>query len=201
MQGRRGLTAAFFLLVAACGSGLWGRPAAAADTSNPGMKMEAMPRLGSMSKRRTKFPDFTLTPSGLQVKNVSFGKEGAYEAKQGDTVVLQWEGYTINYFGRPFETRTLNEQAKLQVEPLRFKVGDGTVIPAIDEAVRGMREGSIRQLVVPVELGYDAEKKLLPRPASFSGQRALDFVLDNKGGMMDKTLLINISMKRVYQTA
>ncbi|CAK0795769.1 unnamed protein product [Prorocentrum cordatum] len=88
--------------------------------------------------------------------------------------------------------------SKVQVEPLRFKVGDGTVIPAIDEAVRGMREGGVRQLIVPVELGYDQEKKLQPRPSTFSGQRALDFVIDNKGGLIDKTLLINLDLKKVY---
>jgi len=83
------------------------------------------------------------------------------------------------------------------VEPLRFKVGDGTVIPAIDEAVRTMHQEGLRQLIVPVELGYDAEKKLLPRPSTFSGQRALDFVMDNQG-LIDKTLLINVRLKKVY---
>merc|ERR1712037_172961 len=123
--------------------------------------------------------------------DVAPGRSGMPQASTGDTVVLSWEGYTINYFGRPFETRKLQEIGQVQVEPLRFKVGDGTVIPAIDEAVRGMSEGGVRQLIVPLELGYDDDKKLQPRPSTFSGQRALDFVLDNKGGLMDKTLLIN----------
>lgn len=173
--------------------------AAVADTSDKSLKMEDMPRLNGLSKRRTKFPDFTVTPSGLQVKEITRGKPDGQPAGLGDTVVLAWEGYTINYFGRPFETRKLQETSKVQVEPLRFKVGDGTVIPAIDEAVRGQTEGSVRQLIIPVEIGYDLpDKKLLPRPSTFSGQRALDFVLDNKGGLMDKTLLMNISIKRVY---
>merc|ERR1712130_148099 len=101
-------------------------------------------------------------------------------------------------FGRPIETRQLNEVSGVTVDPLRFKVGDGTVIKGLDEGVRGMHEEGVRQLIIPVELGYDAEKKLRPRPASVSGQRALDFVLDNQGGMMDKTLLINLKIKKIY---
>lgn len=163
------------------------------------MKMEYQPRIKGEGKRRKKFPDFQLTPSGLQVKDATLGKPDFPEPQYGDTVVVGWEGYTINYFGRPFETHKLQELDGVISEPLRFKVGDKTVIPAIDEAVRHMREGGVRQLIVPVELGYDKEKRLLPRPSTFSGQRALDFVLDNDGGLMDKTLLINIDLKRVYR--
>mmetsp|Transcript_59364 Transcript_59364/g.141532 ORF Transcript_59364/g.141532 Transcript_59364/m.141532 type:complete len:277 (-) Transcript_59364:92-922(-) len=158
--------------------------------------MDSLPP--ELRKRRTRYPGFSLSSSGLQLKDVVDGRVDAKQPAPGDTVVLNWEGFTINYFGRPFETRTLNQVSKVEQDPMRFKVGDGTVIPAIDEAVRGMREGGVRQLIIPVELGYDEAKKLQPRPSTFSGQRALDFVLDNKGGMMDKTLLINISLKRVY---
>ncbi len=40
--------------------------------------------------------------------------------------------------------------------PLRFRIGDQTMIPAFDAAVREMREGGVRQLVVPPRLGYGA---------------------------------------------
>merc|ERR1719316_786024 len=103
------------------------------------------------------YADFSETGSGLQVKDVAPGKPDAAVPRQGDTVVLKWEGYTIGYFGRPFESRKLNDLDRVDQEALRFVVGDGTVVPAIDEGVRGMREGGVRQMVVPVELGYDAE--------------------------------------------
>ncbi len=35
-----------------------------------------------------------------------------------------------------------------------------------------------------------------PRPSTFSGQRALDFVLGNRD-LIDKTLLINVKLVRV----
>eukprot|EP00438_Fugacium_kawagutii_P018114 Skav206105 [mRNA] locus=scaffold3597:69179:71081:+ [translate_table: standard] len=98
-----------------------------------------------LGKKRTRVPGFAALPSGLQVKDVNPGRNGTSEAKLGDFVVFTWEGYTINYFGRPFETATLT------------KIGDGTVIKGIDEGVRGMREGGIRQLYIPVELSYDED--------------------------------------------
>merc|ERR1719245_1182329 len=58
------------------------------------MKMENQPRLqggdlkGSGGKRRKKFPDFQLTPSGLQVKDLRPGRAGSLPPKEGDRVVL-----------------------------------------------------------------------------------------------------------------
>ena len=177
-----------------------GQLPALAEGENVDLGYEKMDRLkGSLAKKRTKMPDFTPLPSGLQIKDADPGRVGTAEAKEGDYVVFTWEGYTINYFGRPFETRTLQKLAGVDPDPFRFRVGDGTVIKGIDEGVRGMREGGIRQLVVPVELSYDEEHKLAPRPTTAGGNRALDFVMDNKGGLMDKTLLINVAVKRVYQ--
>lgn len=42
--------------------------------------------------------------------------------------------------------------------PLRFRIGDKSMIPALDAAVREMREGGARQLVVPPRLGYGARR-------------------------------------------
>jgi len=40
--------------------------------------------------------------------------------------------------------------------PMRFRIGEGTVISAFDAAVREMRVGAVHQLVVPPRLGYGA---------------------------------------------
>lgn len=52
----------------------------------------------------------------------------------------------------------------------RFTLGRGEVIPAFEEAVLSMKEGGIRRIVVPVELGYpnfDMNKQG-PTPTTFS---------------------------------
>jgi hypothetical protein len=53
--------------------------------------------------------------------------------------------------------------------------------------------GGIRRIIVPVELGYPGGdfRKQGPRPSTFAGERALDFVESNQG-MIDKTLLFDV---------
>mmetsp|Transcript_26998 Transcript_26998/g.82856 ORF Transcript_26998/g.82856 Transcript_26998/m.82856 type:complete len:84 (+) Transcript_26998:582-833(+) len=73
-----------------------------------------------------------------------------------------------------------------------------------------MREGGVRQLVFGPELGYPmlgdeklgnvddpAHDRVGPKPLTFSGQRALNFVLSSKGDRVDKTLLLNVKVIRV----
>ena len=176
-------------------------------------------------------PDFTKTPSGLSYKDAKVGK-GKTPAP-GDRVVIEWTGYTIGYFGRPFETKKLRELDGDQAqEYFRFVLGKGTVIPALEEGVATLAEGGVRQLVVPPSIGYpksdpghekvgvrgarlsnlrslvchdgsapcrrtDASRpSAQPKPATFSGQRALDFVLQNQE-LIDKTLLFNVKLIRV----
>ena len=67
-----------------------------------------------------------------------------------------------------------------------------------------MREGGVRQIIFPPELGYPmvgdqrngkmadpSHDRVGPKPASFSGSRAPDFVLTSKSDNVDKTLLLN----------
>ncbi len=45
-----------------------------------------------------------MTQSGLQYKDLRAGS-GGEGPSEGDTVVVDWDGYTIGYYGRPFEAR------------------------------------------------------------------------------------------------
>eukprot|EP01031_Cornospumella_fuschlensis_P037752 gene37752-45865_t len=167
-------------------------------------KFEYMPALQGLDygKPRTTYPDFVQKPSGLQYKVV---KEGNGKSpKKGDRVVVDWEGYTIGYYGRPFQTRNKVKGGAFdatETDYFRWVVGSGAAVAALDEAVQYMKEGGVVQVVVPAELGYpvrgDPEHTLVgPKPTTFSGMRALNFVLDNQN-MIDKTLLINVRLVRV----
>lgn len=58
------------------------------------------------------FPDYELTPSGLQYKDL---REGTGASPQiGNTVVIDWAAYTIGYYGRVFEARN-----KVRDDPVR----------------------------------------------------------------------------------
>jgi len=144
------------------------------------------------------YGDFTKTPSGLSYKDAKVGNGKA--PQPGDRVVIDWTGYTIGYFGRPFETKKLRELQGDDKEFYRFVLGQKTVIPALEEGVASMAEGGVRQLVVPPGIGYPksdpGHEKVGPRPTTFSGQRALDFVLQNQE-LIDKTLLFNVKLIRV----
>lgn len=118
--------------------------------------------------------------------------------------VIDWDGYTLGYYGRPFEARNKTKGGAFTGEDkdfIRFTVDDANVIPAFREAVVGMQVGAIRRVIVPggSELSYPPGRKwtqMRPQPSNFSGQRALGFVLENEG-MIDKTLLFDIELIRI----
>jgi hypothetical protein len=64
-----------------------------------------------------------------------------------------------------------------------------------------MQPGGIRQVLVPYgELGYPVDgdsnhDRVGPKPSTFSGMRALNFVLENP--RVDRTMLFNIKLVRV----
>jgi len=145
------------------------------------------------------YSDFEKSGTGLLYKDAVRGK-GPSPAL-GDRVVIDWTGYTIGYFGRPFETKKLKElNGDGDKEFYRFELGSGTAIPALEEGLLGMAQGGVRQLVVPPQLGYPAadpsHERIGPKPSTFSGQRALNFVLQNTE-LIDKTLLFNVKLIRV----
>lgn len=166
-------------------------------------KFEYQPALAGLDygKSRTYYPDYVQKPSGLQYKIVKEG-DGKMPRK-GDKVAVDWEGYTIGYYGRPFQTRNKVKGGAFdstETDYFRWVIGSGTAIAALDEAVQLLREGGVMQVIVPAELGYptgDSNHEFVgPKPDNFSGQRALNFVLDNQN-LIDKTLLINIKLARV----
>ncbi|CAH8325140.1 unnamed protein product [Eruca vesicaria subsp. sativa] len=150
-------------------------------------------------KTKMKYPDYTETPSGLQYKDLRVGTGPI--PKKGEKVVVDWDGYTIGYYGRIFEARNKTKGGSFEgdeKEFFKFTLGSNEVIPAFEEAVSGMALGGIRRLVVPPELGYPENdyNKSGPRPTTFSGQRALDFVLRNQG-LIDKTLLFDVELLKI----
>lgn len=90
-----------------------------------------------------------------------------------------------------------------QLDFERTVLGSGAVVPGLESAFVGMQPGSVRQVIVPFKEGLSylsakedsGHKKVGPSPSTFSGQRALDFVLDNP--RLDRTLLFNVKVIRV----
>ncbi|XP_070027658.1 peptidyl-prolyl cis-trans isomerase FKBP19, chloroplastic [Nicotiana sylvestris] len=175
--------------------------AAAICNAGKAAEFADMPALRGKDYGKTKmrYPDYNETQSGLQYKDLRVGSGPT--PKIGETVVVDWDGYTIGYYGRIFEARNKTKGGSFEGDDkdfFKFRVGSQEVIPAFEEAITGMAIGGIRRIIVPPELGYpdnDYNKKG-PRPTTFSGQRALDFVLRNQG-LIDKTLLFDIELLKI----
>lgn len=147
------------------------------------------------------YEDFTMDPKGWSYKDAKVGT-GSVNIQTGDRVVYDWSGYTIGYFGRPFEAKGGPQGGAFdkEIDYFRTVIGSKTIVPALEEALMSMKPGGIRQVVVPYgELSYPANDvehtRVGPKPATFSGQRALNFVLENQ--RVDRTLLFNVKVIRV----
>lgn len=151
-------------------------------------------------KTKMKFTDYTQTETGLQFKDAKLGT--GETPSIGDRVVFDWEGYTIGYYGRIFQAKGRVQGGAFADETdfYRAVIGSGKLVPGLEEGIKTMKVGGIRQIVVPPEIGYPdddpSHERVGPRPVTFDGQRALDFVLRNNG-LIDKTLLFNVKLVRV----
>ena len=61
-------------------------------------------------------------------------------------------------------------------EPFIFTVGNGAAVPGLDEAVRGMRKGGVRRIVVPSTIAYSLplNKSPGPVPDDFGSKRQIE---------------------------
>ena len=50
-----------------------------------------------------RYPDYIMTDTGLQYKDLRDGSGDT--ASEGSHVTIDWDGYTLGYYGRPFEAR------------------------------------------------------------------------------------------------
>lgn len=117
----------------------------------------------------------------------------------------QNQGYTIGYFGRPFQAKGGPQGGAFDkdIDYQRTVLGSGQVVKGLECAMVGMSAGGVRQVVVPFDqkqgLSYPMDDlnhdRVGPKPTTFSGQRALNFVLENP--RIDRTLLFNVKVIRV----
>jgi len=146
------------------------------------------------------YPDFTQTDEGWSYKDVKIGSGDS--PQKGDRVVFEWSGYTIGYFGRPFEAKGGPKGGAFDkdLDYSRAVLGSGTIVKGLDCAFTSMKPGGVRQVIVPYgDLGYPANdsnhERVGPKPTTFSGMRALNFVLDNP--RVDRTMLFNVKLVRI----
>ncbi|WP_036094953.1 FKBP-type peptidyl-prolyl cis-trans isomerase [Leptospira weilii] len=82
----------------------------------------------------------------LGIKDIRVGT--GKEAFSGSNVTVHYVGTLTN--GKKFDS------SRDRRAPFTFNLGAGEVIKGWDRGVRGMKEGGIRKLTIPPELGYGA---------------------------------------------
>jgi hypothetical protein len=86
-----------------------------------------------------------LTSGGVLFDELHIGTGETVQA--GDSVAVHFIGYLANG-----TTVTRSRE-----EPFRVRLGTGRVIAGWEEALRGMRVGGTRQVIIPAALGYGAK--------------------------------------------
>ncbi|MCB6184040.1 FKBP-type peptidyl-prolyl cis-trans isomerase [Leeia sp. TBRC 13508] len=84
--------------------------------------------------------------SELIIEDITTG-EGK-EAVAGQHVTVHYTGWLTD--GKKFDS------SKDRSQPFSFPLGAGHVIRGWDQGVQGMKEGGVRKLTIPAELGYGA---------------------------------------------
>ncbi|KAL3762157.1 hypothetical protein ACHAW5_003187 [Stephanodiscus triporus] len=96
--------------------------------------------------------DFVTTSTGLQYADVRPGAGGGGSCPTTGQVVSI--DYVMSTTGARYGSKiysTVDAGA-----PYRWTLGDGTTIPGLEEAVRGMRPGGIRRVIIPSRLAYQS---------------------------------------------
>lgn len=111
---------------------------------------ENHPVAGTLRVLTDHHQDFSMssitTESGLIIEDTTPGTGS--EAAAGQVVSVHYTGWLTD--GRKFDS------SKDRNQPFSFHLGAGQVIRGWDEGVAGMKEGGVRKLTIPPQLGYGA---------------------------------------------
>lgn len=95
--------------------------------------------------------DFITTPTGLQYADVKKGTAASPPPTDGQVISID---YVMSTTGARYGSKiysTVDAGA-----PYRWKLGDGSTILGLEEAVRGMNPGGVRRVIIPSKLAYQS---------------------------------------------
>lgn len=154
-QGILKLAAVIFILYVVVMDYQQRGPAPVTNTTNgtaatPTTEEEKHPMPGAeavvedMQREEVAKPEIAVDPK-LEIETLIDGHEESPQAGYGDTVIVKYTGM--------LEDQSIFEDTR--EVPATFVLGDGSVIPGLEQGIAGMKEGEVRQVIVPPELGYN----------------------------------------------
>ncbi len=99
--------------------------------------------------RKAYFISLAAILSGILFVVGCAGEEGSLTAEDGNTVKVHYTGKLED--GTVFDT-------SVGREPLEFTLGQGSMIPGFEEAVRGMKVGQSKEVTIPAEQAYGSHR-------------------------------------------
>jgi hypothetical protein len=95
--------------------------------------------------------DFITTSTGLQYADIKTGATTSAPPKDGQLISID---YVMSTTGARYGSKIYSTQDA--GAPYRWTLGDGSTIPGLEEAVRGMNPGGIRRVIIPSKLAYQS---------------------------------------------
>jgi len=149
-------------------------------------------------------PKFAEIPGSGGVKALDL-REGSGEVPaDGDQVAIHYYGRLAAKQGWRFDSTYDHKDETGDPMPFVFTIGSGKVIPGIEAAVKSMRVGGLRRVIIPPSQGYQNTSQEPIPPNFFDRQRLFTTIfnptrLANGEGSTLGTLIFDIELINIRQ--
>ncbi|CAK7336967.1 unnamed protein product [Dovyalis caffra] len=147
----------------------------------------------------TSTTDFLDLPNSGGVKALDLRTGSGPVPSEGDQIAIHYYGRLAAKQGWRFDSTYDHKDGSGEPVPFVFTLGSGKVIAGIDKAVRSMKVGGIRRVIIPPSQGYQNTTQEPVPPNFFDRQRLFTTIfnptrLANGEGSTLGTLLFDIEI-------
>uniref|UniRef100_A0A0D9VCN3 peptidylprolyl isomerase n=1 Tax=Leersia perrieri TaxID=77586 RepID=A0A0D9VCN3_9ORYZ len=149
-------------------------------------------------------PPFAEIPGSGGVKALDLRESSGDVPSDGDQVAIHYYGRLAAKQGWRFDSTYDHKDETGDPMPFVFTVGAGNVIPGIEAAVKSMRVGGLRRVIIPPSQGYQNTSQEPIPPNFFDRQRLFTTIfnptrLANGEGSTLGTLIFDIELISIRQ--
>ncbi|KAF7801367.1 peptidyl-prolyl cis-trans isomerase FKBP17-1, chloroplastic [Senna tora] len=153
----------------------------------------------SLTSTKFAVSDFLELPNSGGVKALDLLDGSGEVPSNGDQVVIHYYGRLAAKQGWRFDSTYEHKDENGEPNPFVFILGSGKVIPGIEAAVRSMKVGGIRRVIIPPSQGYQNTSQEPIPPNFFDRQRLFTTIfnptrLANGEGSTLGTLIFDIEL-------